>query len=157
MEENKYIFKHNEKGDLYYYVELDKKGKTNAYYFFSANTLIRYDKTQKQKHYVKYKEGQDIVLLQRFEAGESWITIALRPEKTFEETKKENEDFEEYFKNNVTYRFQEYYHNENLGNASCQNLGTPKKEKEFIFKNNCVERFKINKDLVEKWSEIINA
>ncbi len=98
----KYIFKYDEKGDLYNYVELDSDSTVSSYYYLTANTLTRYDKNLSEKHKIKYKKGQDVILKHRFDSGESWITICTRPV----EIEKEIEDEEQY--NASTYRFPKF-------------------------------------------------
>jgi hypothetical protein len=70
----KYLMKYNVDGRLYLYIERHKSGKIASVFKISDdNKLLRYDADTEERHFTKYK--QPCMLAQRFEAGESWVTI----------------------------------------------------------------------------------
>lgn len=70
---NKYIFKYNQDGELYNYVELNKTDKVLSYFKIEGKTLIRFDKTTDTKQLITFKPK--IKLKQKFMSGESFITV----------------------------------------------------------------------------------
>ena len=151
----KYIFRYNENADLYNYVELDKKEKVSSYVFLSANTLVRYDKNLKQKQKINYERNQDTILMHRFEAGESWVTVCLRPAEI-------EEEIETSYKGNATYRFPEFYHNlEGLHSDSerfkdIKFISPPQKEREMLLISNGLKQISIHQKNVKDWSRFID-
>ena len=72
MANNKYIFKFNQDDELYNYVELNSD-KVISYFKVEENKLIRFDKRNHTKHFIKFKN--DVKLKQKFISGESFITV----------------------------------------------------------------------------------
>jgi hypothetical protein len=70
---NKYIFKYNQEGELYNYIELNKVDKIISYFKIEDSTLIRFDKNSDTKQLIKFKNK--VKLKQKFMAGESFITV----------------------------------------------------------------------------------
>lgn len=70
---NKYIFKYNQEGELYNYVELNNSNKIISYFKVEDKKLIRFDKFSDTKQLIKFKNR--IKLKQKFMAGESFITV----------------------------------------------------------------------------------
>lgn len=147
----KYIFKYNESGDLYNYVEINDDKQVLSYYFLTANTLVRYDKQNNTKSFTKYNADEEVVMLQRFEANESWVTISVNP-KIKPKKDDENETF---------YRFPQYYHSikQNHSTKSPEEKFTkfPKKTKEIILNNNNIVNFKITNENIKKWHSCISS
>jgi len=69
----KYIFKYDKHNNLYSYVEKDLNQNLLSLYTFNYknNSMIRFDKENKLRIFTQYDETCKLV--QRFEAGESWI------------------------------------------------------------------------------------
>lgn len=68
-----YVLKYDKKGQLYKYVEKNAGGKIVNFYSFNykKNLLIKYDLRNRLKVMVEFYEPCKLV--QRFEAGESWV------------------------------------------------------------------------------------
>jgi hypothetical protein len=70
---NKYILKYNQEGDLYNYVELNRANKVISYFKIEDKNLIRFDRGSQTKQLIKFK--QNVKLKQKFIAGESFVTV----------------------------------------------------------------------------------
>lgn len=70
---NKHIFKHDKKGDLIYYAELNVFNKIISCFKIKGRTLIRFDKHTNTKQLIKFKSK--IKLQQIFIAGESFVSV----------------------------------------------------------------------------------
>ena len=144
---NNYIFKYNIKGDLYNYCELDNKNKILSIYNLENNKLIRYDKDYDTRHYVKYSKSKEVVLAQRFQHGESWVTVMIKPDIVIEIEK--NDD------NCAEYSNPEYYHWLKK-EEKTDFIFPPDIDKQYIFEGNRLNKFKIKTDFIGKWKEIVS-
>jgi len=70
---NKYIFKYNQEGKLYNYVELNRVGKVASYFKLEGRKLIRFDRGSDIKQVIVFKT--DVILKQKFLSGERFITV----------------------------------------------------------------------------------
>lgn len=101
-----YYFEYNKEGYLYQYSEVSS-GDTVINCFVTGSTIIRYEKEDEYKIFQKYTSS--VKLLQRFEAGESWLTISV-------DIKSENNDIDEEYDELgeiIDRRFPDYYNKSN--------------------------------------------
>lgn len=70
---NKYVFKYNQNGELYNYIELNKVDKIISYFKISDKILVRFDRYTDIKQLIKFKSK--IKLKQKFMSGESFVTV----------------------------------------------------------------------------------
>lgn len=73
MNNNKYILKYNQKGELYHYVELNKNNKMLYYIKIEDKKLIRFDKYTHTKQLMKFKT--EVKLKQKFISDESFVSV----------------------------------------------------------------------------------
>lgn len=73
MKKNKYIFKYDQNGELYNYVELNKIDKIVSYFKLEGKKLIRFDKSSDTKQLIIFKNP--VRIKQKFMAGESFLSI----------------------------------------------------------------------------------
>jgi len=70
---NTYIFKYNQKGELYNYIELNRLNKILSFFKLEEKKLIRFDRISNTKQLIVFKNS--IRFKQRFMAGESFISV----------------------------------------------------------------------------------
>jgi hypothetical protein len=70
---NKYVFKYDQNGELYNYVELNKLDKIVSYFKLEGKKLIRFDRSSDKKQLVVFKNP--VRIKQKFMDGESFVSI----------------------------------------------------------------------------------
>jgi hypothetical protein len=163
-----YYFEYDRSGYLYKYVESYTE-QDDGYYkdcvlchaTISGNTLRKLEDNGKFKSIVEYESP--VQFEQRFEAGESWLSVVIKHEKDFCENKEEEE--EDYdFEDNVERNYPE-------GSASYEISYTrsnkeeiekwnkyPSVKRQFNLEDNVIYnlKFKINESLLNNWSNIVD-
>jgi hypothetical protein len=114
------------------------------YCFVSGNTITRYEKEDNYRCVETF--STDIKLLQRFEIGESWLTVCVDYEK---EEQEDNDD--DFF---IDRKHPDFYQNNKEQNLTI----FPVTRKRIQIENNKIIELKttVNPNLINSWKSIIN-
>jgi hypothetical protein len=158
-----YYFEYDKEGYLYHYEER-YSGTTMMYCFVTGDTVIKYEREENYKILQKYSTS--VKIMQRFEAGESWITVVsdYREPETIEveEEQEEVDDFSDL----IERRFPDFYSKSKLSPMEefeeiylkNKPTTTPVLKKRIQTENNEVTEYKceISQSKINHWKKLVN-
>lgn len=147
-----YYFEYDKKNYLIKYKEEYKKKETLLCEIYVYNNkIIKFEEDRKFKNIIKYVEP--IKILQRFEAGESWLNVHKKYCCNFSDNVCDNND-------NIQRKYPNYYfyNKKNETNLTLNNKNDyPTIKQQFCLKNKEIYnlKFKIKECLIKNWVNLM--